>query len=585
MPKDDIPTSEILLARALNSTRTTYFPSYVGLRLIGSQMPIANSGYLEKMIVRRLRAGEMWSYRPFKLYKGTVSQNGEQSHIYRDCLASSPTTAIAESIILAMLANDPAFAIPTRAFSYRWPKSPYSGVSYEYFVSGYNQRNIEISEALVTGKVAVVTDIKGFYPSVSEDQINAALKGRLNSDNSRLHDSSEQIIDFYGCLIKAGGKGIPIGPASSHVLGHLVLENVDKELTSRYGKNYFRYVDDIVVVVDQADRDNAEKDIETTLKRYGFECNADKTVVLEIQSWNDRVLRSDIIGPDTFRAFTNDLTAYLAFHPNHAEEIKAAFASNGLSIPVGRLLAISKYSRYRYFLRKRKSKQGLSHALSIWLSNIKDFVDRALKLKANYEQTLTSLLMEPRETSVSLRRWQVQRVRRIINTMFYLRAFEEWGAKYDEMREFPELIEQHALAHALNVGSVNSILPFYGRGASAFAELWGEYGNGVASFDWPNDGLNSAEIESMVTLQLHGTLDPIEQKLYGNQTHARLMGIASNDYPKKRTIPDLSFEDELESLRLDIGNKDLSSLLKTRYSLTEGTALDALSLMSSEYRS
>ncbi|MDA8259068.1 MAG: RNA-directed DNA polymerase [Betaproteobacteria bacterium] len=586
MSKEGAPTGQILLIRAMNATRPTYFPSYMGLRIVGSQMPADNTGYLERMIVRRLRSGDSWRYRPFDLYKGTTGKHGEQpEHVYRKCIAPSPSTAIAESLVLALLATDPIFKVPDRVFSYRWPKTPYSGGNYEFFAQGYIQRNVEIGAALSEGKVAVVTDIKGFYPSVSVDQAEDALRGRLTQSNSQLRNNAESIMGFYRGLLEAGGQGIPIGPASGHVLGHLILENVDKELTDQFGTSYFRYVDDIIVVANEADRRSVEKTVDACLRRYGFEPNADKSVALPAQAWEHNLVRSDTNSTDTFRAFTSDLTVYLAFHPDRAEDIKKAFAASGLSIPVGKLLAISRYSRFRYFLRRRKAPEGLGHALSLWLSDNSALLKRALELKASYERALALLLDEPHEKEPSLRRWQVQRIRRVVNIMFYLREFGEWREATSSMEEFPELVEQHALADALCTGRANPVLPFYGRGPSAFAELWGEYGNGVVALDWTKDGLTSAELESVITLQLHGTLTQVEPNMDGEHPHARLMRMASYDRPQTRSSPDLSFEDELESLRLSVSNDELSALGRTRYSLTESTALDALTLMSSDYRS
>lgn len=585
MIKGDIPSGQILLIRALNSTRPTYFPSYMGLRLIGSQMSVDNTGYLQRMVARRLRAIDSWRYRPFKLYKGTTFNHGEPEHEYRDCLAPSPITAITEAVILALMASDPAFKVPDRVFSYRWPKTLFSGGSYDYFVEGYKQRNTGITAALSEGKVAIVTDIKKFYPSVSADQIECALKTRLTADNSQLRGSAEEIIEFYRDLMKAGGQGIPIGPASGHVLGHLVLENVDKELTEKFGINYFRYVDDIVVVADEADRHSVEKTVEASLRRNGFEPNVDKTIALSAHEWERSVMRSDVTSSDTFRSFTSDLTVYLAFHPERSDEIKAAFAANGLSVPVGKLLAISKYSRFRYFLRRRKAPEGMTHAFSLFLSTNEVFLRRALNLKTNYEETLVSLISESHEKDPSLRRWQVQRIRRVVNILFYLRDFGEWSNSSYQLDGYPELIEQRALAEALSFGRVNSVLPFYGRGASAFAELWGEYGNDVAGFEEPKNGLMSAELESLITLQLYGTVAQSDVLLSEEHPQARMMRIAFHDCPKKRSIQDLSYEDELESLRLSVSNEKLSELARTRYSLTENTALDALALMSSEYRS
>ncbi len=67
-------------------------------------------------------------------------------------------------------------------------------------------------------------------------------------------------------------------------------------------------------------------------------------------------------------------------------------------------------------------------------------------------------------------------------------------------------------------------------------------------------------------------------------TNSRLYEIV-NSNTSSRSIPDLSYEDEFESLRLGTSEQETSKLAQTRYSQSEGTALSALSLLSSEYRS
>src|SRR5439155_23538085 len=114
--------------------------------------------------------------------------------------------------------------------------------SYQYFAIGYRERNEEIAKRLTEpGQVAVVTDIKAFYPSVKTAQIEEALENRLKR-SELLAKSTEEILNFYRQLVGTGNVGIPIGPQSGHVLGHLALADVDEALTKQYGDNYFRYV-------------------------------------------------------------------------------------------------------------------------------------------------------------------------------------------------------------------------------------------------------------------------------------------------------------------------------------------------------
>lgn len=577
-------SDETLLIRALNSTRQTYFPSYIGLRLIGDQLPKNNFDYLQNLISRRLLAGDQWRFKTFDLYKNSYQTSRGVKHEYRKCLAPSPITAIAESFILSLLASEDAFAVPERVYSYKWPKSNKSGSSYEFFAEGYNLRNREIAAQLSSpNAIAVVTDIKSFYPTVQKDRILEALTRYIDNSSQNLKFWREAILGFYSQLIDASDKGIPIGPASGHVLGHLVLKGIDEELSSKYGNNYFRYVDDIVVVCSTSDEPKVKQEINDCIERNGFELNSDKTLVITGDEWRHNVLRSDVDDLDNFRIFTSDLTVYLAYNPDKADTIKKMLSEAGLSVPINRLLSLSSYSRFRYFLSGIKSRYGITRSLDLALfTKENEFLNRALELKRTYETSLSNLNQEPVERVANLRRWQLQRARRVINTLFYLRSFNEWSSRDGTFEVWPELIEQRALSEALISGTVNPILPFYGRGPAAFSEIWSEHGNENAKLTI-RENFDNSEIDALISLRLSGTIS--SEALRSLQiNNSRLFGTV-NSSTSSRTVPDLSFEDEFESLKLGTSEQDISELAKSRYSQTEGTALSALSLLSSEYRS
>lgn len=202
-----------------------------------------------------------------------------------------------------------------------------------------------------------------------------------------------------------------------------------------------------------------------------------------------------------------------------------------------------------------------------------------------YERSLTTLVNEPAETSQNLRRLQVQRARRVMNSLFYLRRFSEWNTQSGIFDVLPELVEQRALAEALGTGNINSILPFYGRGPSAFSELWAEHGHANATLSPLETKLNTAELDGLITLRLYGMIPSDSMRTLNNMNDARLLRVVNQNTSISRTITDLSFEDEFDSLRLGTSDQEISALARTRYALSEGTALEALSLLSSEYRS
>jgi hypothetical protein len=580
-------TNQTLLIRALNSNRFTYFPTYLGLRLIGDQLPSDTKGYLEQLITRRLKSSDTWRFQNFKLYKGSAHTPEGITHEYRDCLAPSPITALAEAHILALMAGNPSFQLSDRVFSYQWPRSRFSGGSYAFFAEGWKRRNYDVAEALKRpDSIAIVTDIKKFYPSAKQEHIITALKNCFVGTNNNNHAEADVILGFFAQMLDVSKEGIPIGPASSHVLGNLVMGGVDRELTNIYGTNYFRYVDDIVIVCPSSEEAGVRKVLNACLDRHGFSPNEDKETALDSKSWENIHLQPDIDTEDNFRTFTSDLAIYLAFYPDQAEPLKVLFSKHGFSIPVTRLLALSSYSRFRSFLINWKSPSRLIQIFSILRKKNGDFLTRGIHLKTVYERILNELLKEPSNQEASLRRWQIQRSRRVINTLFYLRDFNEWNDMLWQFEAFPELVEQQALAESLSSGVVNSILPFYGSGPGAFSQLWSEYRKEEATFNWYGQSLVTAEIDSLMNLKLYGVLSTELPQLLGGESNisqVRMLGVVNQDCPNKRSKPDLSFEDEFESLRLGVSNSALSELARTRYSYSESTALEALMLLSSEY--
>lgn len=573
---------QTLLVRALNSTKQSYFPSYVGLRLVAESLASDTSAYLQRLLLRRLKAHDKWGYKSFQLYKGTKLLNGRQEHEYRDCLAPSPSTALAGALILGSLAKNPAFRVSPRVYSYRWPASANSGSSFRFFAEGYKARNNDIFNALHgSDRIAVVTDIKRFYPSAHKTQIQQNLYDLLRS--SPANNDLDGFSNFFEQLLSADGGGIPIGPAPGHLLGHVALKNVDQKLEAKYDSAYFRYVDDIVVVCEKADRNDVLANIREGVESSNFELNTLKTEFLNKDDWQGSMLKSDVPEGDDFRSFARDLSIYLALFPDRAQKLAALLVNAGLSVPLNRLKILASYSPFLYFVRRWNKSTGVFRTLRLLSLDLDYFLNRGLGLKKRYEESLAEICTEP-EYSPHLRRWKIQRARRVLNTLFYLRSFSEWKNNEEIFSLFPELVEQAALVSSLRTGEVNFILPFFGQAPAAFSELWQEHGKGVAMLK-PELELDDPKMSSLVLLRLHGVIAEADLPPISEGNGRRLLSATSDQSPTSRTHPDLSFEDEFESLRLGTSGKKISELAKTRYSISEVSPLEALSLFGSEYLS
>ena len=336
---------ETLLIRALNSTRQGYWPTYIGLRLVASQLPPSSNSYLRRSIERRLLAGDEWIFRPFDYFKG---MRAGAAHIpdYRPCHAPGAFTALAESYILYRLAGAPAFLPHWRAFSYLWPKSNKTGASYAFFAEGYKRRNREIAAALdAPSAVAVVVDIRAFYPSADTTQLKNELRKRIRGPGGVPGPIGAAIESFYEQLLKIGPSGIPIGPSSGHVLGHLAMTGIDAELAAEYGARYFRYVDDIVIVCAREVVEVTQQKISSCIINNGFSLNVDKSFTMSSEAWLVNVVQQDVAGGDDFRQFARDLSIHLAFNPGKTNDIKEKLIDAGLSIPFSRIVSCRRHLR------------------------------------------------------------------------------------------------------------------------------------------------------------------------------------------------------------------------------------------------
>lgn len=576
---------ETLLVRSLNVAKPYYFPSYLGLRLIGDQLPKGDTDYLQHTLIRRLNAGDQWRFKKYSMYKGSQYSEGNLQHEYRDCLCPSPLTAICESLILQTMAINPEFAVHPRVYSYHWATSSRAGSSYQFFSEGYRKRNFDISAALSENdQVAVITDIKSFYPSVDKNKLSRILREKPLKNIERDKLSGEAVLNYFDQLLSQDVPGIPIGPASSHVLGHLAMRDIDDELSRKYGNKYFRYVDDIVVVCNKNDMDAVANDIDRCISENGFFLNTSKTAFADYTVWNENMMSDDISHSDSFRKLCKDLGIYLSFFPDRVNSLREMFSNNGLSIPINRISALSNYSRYRKFLGWLLYQKGKYQYLAILLSNNDAFVKRAIDIKATHESSAVRLLNEKPSDVPNIRRWQIQRMRRVINPLFYLREFGEWSDVGGLLSEHPEFIEQRALASALKTGNADPVLPYYGRGPAAFSELWVEYGKSIATIG-AKSNYSDVEVDGISTLLLQGAIQASQVDLLHESKACRMLRLAGGLDRDSRKIPDLSFEDEIGSLMLGATNEKLKKLSMTRHSSSEYSGLDALSLLAEEYRS
>ena len=561
---------EVLAVRALNSTRNVYPPSYLGLRLLLESLPReGSSDWGSRLISRKLSTRETWRYQSFKELK---ELNRDGTPAYRDFAIGSPTTALAEATILRRLSHERAFAPHPSAYSYLWPKSDWSGHSYEFYLAGYDRRNRDVSGFLEAkpNLVALVADIRNFYPSVDVERLISKVQRRLAQvGRSSLPD---EILCFVKDLLRATPSGIPIGPKLGHLLGHVALEDVDRKMHSEFGSRYLRYVDDIAVVCPKNQVDTAIERLRVTLEEEGLHLNRDKMDVVPSGVWISEVpimeMPKDAI---TFGTLLSSLSVYIMRNPESFDGLRSTFRGLGFSLPFPRLKAMSEYGRYRSFIGTL-FRQRASWFPPPSVQTDKDLVRMATALRRDTMTKLRSMREREVPSTVMRRRWHVQKYRHLLNSMLYLTDPDEYGELLQLTPDIDEFRENRALLAAFSKKDATGLLPLYGRVVAAFGELWSETETAHPHVDWRLD-ISEPVANSLGTLAMFRVAEPPPDILESMNPRAReLLSYCAGIPVDGREITGLSYLDELRALQLGRNKEELYALFTTRFSDKEDVA-------------
>ena len=144
------------------------------------------------------------------------------------------------------------------------------------------------AEVRVGKTILLSADVSRFYPSIYTHAIEwalsskAAAKARISGKRPPRTIGAEIDALVQACQ-NGQTRGIPIGPASSVLLGEIILAQVDLNLTAQGIRTGFRAVDDYELLFD--DRSGAERALtalEDALAEFELELNPQKTEIVAL---------------------------------------------------------------------------------------------------------------------------------------------------------------------------------------------------------------------------------------------------------------------------------------------------------------
>ncbi|ENV65638.1 reverse transcriptase domain-containing protein [Acinetobacter junii] len=96
----------------------------------------------------------------------------------------------------------------------------------------------------------IKVDIKDFYPSIDKDILLKKIRFRVRSS-----EFTHLLRDSLNPSKKENISGVPQGLSISNILAHIYLLSLDKKLNSQSNIKYFRFVDDIFILLEASNQD------------------------------------------------------------------------------------------------------------------------------------------------------------------------------------------------------------------------------------------------------------------------------------------------------------------------------------------
>jgi len=563
-----IDDPDTLVVRAANYIQREHAPTYLALRFLLNTIPEAKrAAWIENFISRKIDARVQLSYRRVPVLK-SLDGNGKSD--FRTFCYGSPTTLLMESWFLSEVSKLAKFRRHPAVYSYIWPSS-LSGRSFQFFLDGYSNRDRAIERALVSNNdVALIADIKNFYPSVSVaavvEQFNIAIK------ESEVSESVKGALSWIVVQLfeKSGVPGLPVGSNISHVLANLYLAKLDEKLSQIFPGRYFRYVDDIVIVCPRNESKKVKELLDDELGRLNLAANSDKYDVVSRVEWGARDYIQKTSGDEiNFGGLTTALTEYLVLHPEKYSDIQDSLSSAGIYFPLRNIRAVSKYKRYlRYFFGHGSRIPVGRRFKNIYQTDPQFFLENALRLRTDFYKYRDYLSSTVAPTGGMNRRWWVRAWRYTLSRSLYLYPPDELRmlASNDEVPV--ELSDIKFMAGTLSgAHDISQMASFPGRALRATAELYAERFGAVPNKNVWEGKLSSSLIEGLATLGVHGLVENRSVRQLAalsehDQTYLKFSTGAGDD---RRSLSDFSYEDEVSCLALGFVNADREILMKERF--------------------
>ena len=465
---------EILTRRAVHHYRRYDSLAYVSLRLYLRNLCALRDRWSQEIASELVIDQNQPGYNHILGFK-QIDKNGRYD--FRDFHITSPNEILAETALLAVCSNEPnVFQSPCSVYSYKLSSGDESQGVYQHYFYGFRNRHRGIATACRQQSDAVViyTDIKKFYPSVKIDLAknvwSTACKDSSLSERYRM--LGMKILENYGHVQSTMGNNPALltGPLFSHLIGNLVLRDIDLNMEKAAPGRYFRYVDDFVFVAPKKEAYELEKRLKCMLSNLGLELHENKRMEIDAERWLKAEHNiDDDNSPVSWKTFIGQLKQFLLFRPNGREEMESKFRNEGIRI---RPIDYSDVRQDRDFLSRIRSLVKYPWFRQQMLRSSPDrIIEEGLQLRCRYMGELDETLTRIKDSDHSFdRKMCIPRLRFLLSRLGYLATTDELLNIAKRISDVKEVTVFTAMFKAMATRDVSELLKFGPKAAQAVAQ-------------------------------------------------------------------------------------------------------------------
>ena len=466
--------SEILARRAVHHYRRYDTLAYVSLRLYLRNRCALRDRWSQEIASELVLNQNQPIYNHILEFK-QVDQNG--CYNFRDLHITGPNEILAETALLAVCADEPkVFQPPCSVYSYKLSSGDESQGVYRHYFYGFRNRHQDIATACQQQPDAVViyTDIKKFYPSVKVDLAKNVWSAACKDSNlsERYRRLGMKILENHGHVQSTMGNNPALltRPLFSHLIGNLVLRNIDLKMEKAAPGRYFRYVDDFVFVAPKKETCELEKRLKCMLSDLGLELHKNKRMEVDAERWLKAEHNfDDDNSPVSWKTFIGQLKQLLLFRPNEREEMESKFRNEGIRI---RPIDYSEARQDRDFLSRIRSLAEYSWFILCMRRLSPDrIIEEGLQLRDRYMEELDEALTRIKGSDHSFdQKMCISRLRFLLPRLGYLATTDKLHTIAEATSSIKEMTVFAAMFKAMATRDVSELLKFGPKAAQAVAQ-------------------------------------------------------------------------------------------------------------------